>query len=142
MVLYHPWCAIKREVTKLKTIRDVQGHKRNLFWRWFYGSKRPRDIQVGRYFSFKHQKYTQIEFGQVLLPRGLRLNNWVRKIRYLKFGYFSIRLHMHTKNGFERPKDNKFYGYFFKIKPKVNERVPSSKRGGNLVLDIQLGSSS
>lgn len=121
----------KKRGYKVKTIRDAQGHKRNWLWHWFYGSKRPRDIQVGRYFSFKHQKYTQKEFEQVLLPRGLRLNNWVRKIRYLKFGYFSIRLHMHTKNGFERPKDNKFYGYFFTIKPKVNKSVPSCKRGVN-----------
>lgn len=67
---------------------------------------------MGRYFSFKHQKYTEKEFGQVLLLRGLRLNNWVRKIRNLKFGYFSIRLHMQTKNGFQRPKDDKLYGYF------------------------------
>lgn len=67
---------------------------------------------MDRYFSFKHQKYTEKEFGQVLLPRGIRLNNWVRKIRYLTFGYFSIRLHMHTKNVFERPKDNKLYGFF------------------------------
>lgn len=49
---------------------------------------------------------------------------------------------MHTKNVFERPKDNKLYGYFLKIKPKVNKSVLSCKRGGNLVLDIQLGSSS
>lgn len=70
---------------------------------------------MGRFFSFNHQKYTEKEFKQVLLPRGLRLNNWVQKIRYLNFGYYSIRLHMHTKDGFKSPKDNKLYGYFCKL---------------------------